>query len=57
MGIIVQYFLNYIKLKPYQCLSMNPDEPHAYIKGDCIECMANSDNVIRMGLTTKFKDI
>ena len=35
---------------------MNADEPHAYIKGDCIECMANSDNVVRLGLTPKFRD-
>ena len=31
--------------------------PHAYISGDCMECMACSDNVIRAGLTPKFKDI
>ncbi|VEL41280.1 unnamed protein product [Protopolystoma xenopodis] len=31
--------------------------PHAYLLGDCIECMACSDNVIRAGLTTKFKDV
>jgi mannose-6-phosphate isomerase len=35
---------------------MNPDEPHAYISGDCIECMANSDNVVRLGLTPKLRD-
>jgi len=32
-------------------------EPHAYISGECIECMANSDNVIRAGLTPKLRDI
>lgn len=31
--------------------------PHAYICGDIVECMANSDNVVRGGLTPKFKDI
>ena len=31
--------------------------PHAYISGNIIECMANSDNVVRVGLTEKFKDI
>ena len=30
---------------------------HAYLSGDCIECMANSDNVVRAGLTPKFKDV
>lgn len=33
------------------------DEPHAYISGDCVEVMANSDNVIRAGLTPKFRDV
>lgn len=32
------------------------NEPHAYLKGDCIECMATSDNVVWAGLTPKFKD-
>ena len=31
--------------------------PHAYIHGDILECMALSDNVVRVGLTPKFKDI
>ena len=31
--------------------------PHAYISGDCVEIMATSDNVIRAGLTPKFKDV
>ena len=30
---------------------MEANEPHAYIKGNCIECMANSDNVIRVAFT------
>lgn len=29
---------------------------HAYLKGNCIEVMANSDNVVRCGFTPKFKD-
>jgi len=48
--------LNYIKLQPGEAFSMDPDEPHAYIEGDCIEAMALSDNVVRLGLTPKFKD-
>jgi mannose-6-phosphate isomerase len=31
--------------------------PHAYLRGNIIECMANSDNVVRAGLTPKFKDV
>ena len=29
----------------------------AYLFGDCVECMATSDNVVRAGLTPKFKDV
>jgi len=35
---------------------MHPNEPHAYLKGDCIEYQASSDNVVRVGLTPKYKD-
>ena len=35
---------------------ITPNEPHAYISGDLVECMSNSDNVVRGGLTPKFKD-
>ena len=31
--------------------------PHAYLSGDCVECMACSDNVVRAGLTPKFMDV
>ena len=36
---------------------MGANEPHAYIYGDCVECMALSDNTVRAGLTPKHKDI
>ncbi|CAD5234883.1 unnamed protein product [Bursaphelenchus xylophilus] len=36
---------------------LGPNEPHAYLSGNCIECMACSDNTIRAGLTPKFKDV
>lgn len=35
---------------------ITPDIPHAYIYGELVECMVNSDNVVRGGLTPKFKD-
>ena len=39
-----------------QSTHMGANEPHAYIHGDILECMALSDNVVRVGLTPKFKD-
>lgn len=57
IGVLAPFFLNYFILKPGEATFLGPNEPHAYISGDCIECMALSDNTIRAGLTSKFKDI
>jgi len=57
VGIFSIFLLNYMYLQPGQGLYLAANEPHAYISGDCIECMATSDNVVRAGLTPKFKDV
>ncbi|ORX43660.1 hypothetical protein BCR36DRAFT_586596 [Piromyces finnis] len=57
VGVFSIILLNYVFLKPGEGLYLAADEPHAYISGDCIECMATSDNVVRAGLTPKFKDV
>lgn len=57
IGCFVIFFLNYIKLRPGEALYLAANEPHAYISGDCVECMACSDNVVRAGLTPKHKDV
>jgi len=57
VGIFSIFLLNLISLKPGEGLYLAANEPHAYISGDCIECMATSDNVVRAGLTPKFKDV
>lgn len=49
--------LNHCALKPGQALFLEAKDPHAYICGDIIECMAASDNVVRAGFTPKFKDV
>lgn len=56
-AIFAPFFLNYLKLKPGQAIYLKANKLHAYIKGECIECMACSDNVVRAGLTTKFRDL
>lgn len=56
-GAFAPLLLNCIKLQPGEAFFMGPDEPHAYLSGDILECMACSDNVVRAGLTPKFKDI
>lgn len=49
--------LNYVKLQPGEAMFLRAKDPHAYISGDIIECMAASDNVVRAGFTPKFKDV
>ena len=56
-GVLFGFLLNIISLKPGDCLYIPPNEPHAYLEGTGVECMANSDNVIRAGLTPKNIDI
>lgn len=57
VGSLSLFFLNIIRLQPGQAIFLPAKEPHAYLDGNCIECMACSDNVIRAGLTPKFKDV
>jgi len=57
IGLLSFFFFNIIQLKPGQAFFTDAGVPHAYIKGNIIECMANSDNVVRAGLTSKFKDV
>ncbi|VDL54148.1 unnamed protein product [Hymenolepis diminuta] len=57
VGCLSVFFFNYIKMKPGEAIFLKANTPHAYLSGDCVECMANSDNVVRAGLTPKFKDV
>ncbi|KZP25490.1 mannos-6-phosphate isomerase [Athelia psychrophila] len=57
IGIFCPFMLNFIKLAPGEAMFLSAGEPHAYVSGDMMECMANSDNVIRAGLTPKLRDI
>jgi len=57
VGIFSVFFFNYASMKVGECLYMAQNIPHAYLSGDIIECMATSDNVVRGGLTPKFKDV
>lgn len=57
IGVISAFFFNHLKLNPGEALYLGANEPHAYILGECIECMATSDNVVRAGLTPKHKDV
>jgi mannose-6-phosphate isomerase len=55
-GAMAPFFLNYLLMAPGESFFMAANEPHAYVAGEIIECMACSDNVVRAGLTPKYKD-
>jgi len=55
-GIASPLLLNTLILKPGEAVHLDAGIPHAYIQGAGVELMANSDNVIRAGLTAKHID-
>ena len=57
VGLISILLFNFIRLETDEAVFTGAGIPHAYIKGNIIECMANSDNVVRAGLTKKYKDV
>lgn len=57
IGLFAPLWLNSLTLQPGQAIFLAANEPHAYLSGDCVECMACSDNVVRAGLTPKLKDV
>ncbi|UKH16886.1 mannose-6-phosphate isomerase, class I [Actinobacillus pleuropneumoniae] len=56
-GLICFYFFNIVHMKKGEGLYQGAGLPHAYLRGQNIELMANSDNVIRGGLTPKYIDV
>ncbi|GAA6016305.1 hypothetical protein JCM10207_000463 [Rhodosporidiobolus poonsookiae] len=57
VGIFCTFTLNIVHLKPGEAVFLKANEPHAYLDGDIMECMATSDNVVRAGLTPKLRDV
>lgn len=55
-GALAPLYLNLLRLQPLQALYLEAGIPHAYLEGAGIEVMANSDNVLRGGLTPKHID-
>jgi len=57
IGVIAPLFLNLICLQPGEAMYLAAGDLHAYLQGTGIELMANSDNVLRGGLTRKHVDV
>ena len=54
--VIAALLLNLVELEPGEALYTPPGRLHAFVSGAGIELMANSDNVLRAGLTSKHVD-
>jgi mannose-6-phosphate isomerase len=57
VGVFSPILLNLIELLPGQAIFLEAGVPHAYLLGSGIEIMANSDNVLRGGLTPKHVNV
>lgn len=56
IGVLSPLYLKVIKLAPGEAIFLPARELHAYLSGSGLEIMANSDNVLRGGLTQKHID-
>ncbi len=56
-GVLAPLFLNLVELAPGEAIYLGAGELHSYLYGTGIELMANSDNVLRGGLTSKHVDL
>ncbi len=56
-GIYSIYFFNILKANKGEAIFQDAGIPHAYLEGQNMELMANSDNVLRGGLTPKHVDV
>jgi mannose-6-phosphate isomerase len=56
-GIFSIYFFNVMELHKGEAIFQDSGIPHAYLEGHAVEIMANSDNVLRGGLTRKHVDV
>ncbi|MFF4171018.1 mannose-6-phosphate isomerase, class I [Streptomyces sp. NPDC001744] len=56
-GVVAAMLLHHVRLQPGEALYLGAGVPHAYLDGLGVEIMANSDNVLRCGLTPKHVDV
>jgi mannose-6-phosphate isomerase len=57
IGVLSPLIFNLVELAPGEAIYIPAGELHAYLKGVGMELMANSDNVLRGGLTPKHVDV
>lgn len=57
VGVLGAILLNHVQLSPGEAIYLDAGQLHAYVRGLGVEIMANSDNVLRGGLTPKHVDV
>jgi mannose-6-phosphate isomerase len=57
VGVVIALLLNLVHLDPGEAIFVPAGNLHAYLRGVAVEIMANSDNVLRGGLTPKHVDV
>ncbi len=57
IGAVLTLLLNHVLLAPGEAMYLGAGTVHAYLRGSGVEVMANSDNVLRCGLTPKHVDV
>ena len=57
VGVLALLLMRYEVLQPGQAVFIQAGGLHAYLRGTGIELLANSDNVVRSGLTGKHIDV
>ena len=57
IGVLAPAILNLLTLNPGEAIYVSAGMPHTYLHGVGVELMANSDNVLRGGLTPKYIDV
>jgi mannose-6-phosphate isomerase len=56
-GVLAALLLNRVRLERFEAVYLPAGNVHAYLRGLGFEVMANSDNVLRGGLTSKHVDV
>ena len=56
-GVVITLLLNRVRLAPREAMFLAPGNLHCYLRGTAVEVLANSDNVLRGGLTAKHVDV
>ncbi|KAH7710919.1 Protein C05C8.7 [Aphelenchoides avenae] len=56
VGCFSPLYLNHMILQPGECCFYAAQELHAYLSGECVECVGCSNNTIRAAMTPKYID-